>query len=289
MNRIALAQRLDGLSKVFANHTPYSRDLAAMSYVLNKMPDEKFKSILSGTFSSDEDVEGCMCGKSPMGPEALPFAKPDEEGGVKKIVLIQDNPMSLEASSNGMFWSKEASEAVLSNLVRDVVGMDKSICCDTGRKLDKEQIPDGTHAGIPERPSTLKAEQTPNVAPVIESKMVEKSHGAVQKKEAAKKTAGIEDIEEQKAEDQGDKADVETEKAKELTEKANKALEKAKEHDEKSKEHAEIAEEKEEKEEDSDDSTSDKDAFSYENLILDASMDEPELSSAEISELSKLF
>ena len=278
MNRIALAERLGGLSKVFASHTPFYRELAAMAYVLNKMDDDKFKTTLAGDFAEGLPAKECTCEKE---EEAMPVeqnAVVPEEGAPEIIVVKkeEENPMS-EAKDSGMFWSKAASKAVVDNLLRDVVGMDKSICCDTGRKLDKEQIPDGTHAGVPEKPATLKTEQTPNIAPVIESKIVEKSHGKVEK-EASTKNAGIEEIEKKKVEEHSEKADEETEKAQELTEKADKALEKAKEHDEKAKEHAENISDKEVEAN-----------ITVEGLELTASMDDITLSDKEASELSKIF
>jgi len=93
-----------------------------------------------------------------------------------------------EQSENaGLFWSKDASDAVLNNLVRDVTGMDKSICCDTKRHLTPEEMPDGKHAGVPEKPASLKPEQTPNQVDVLDSNIVAESNKTPLKKEAGSK------------------------------------------------------------------------------------------------------
>jgi len=64
--------------------------------------------------------------------------------------------------------------------------MNKVQCCDTGRHLEKKQMPDGEKKA--ETPSTLKPEQTPDIAESIDSDMVAKSHGPV-RKEASKEAA----------------------------------------------------------------------------------------------------
>ncbi len=298
MDRIALAKRLESLSSVFASHTPYNRDLKAMSYVLSKLSDDKFQTILSGDFNADEH-EACMCGAGP-GPAVIPMGapadvsvgEPEEE---KKIIVIKTDggmPMSAEATEKtaGMFWCKEASQAVVDNLLRDVVAMNKSVCCDTGKHLEKEQIPDGTHAGLPERGVALKPEQTPDIAESLDSDMVNKSHGKVEK-EAGSKEASLADIKKKKEEkDQAKmKADVEKLK-KDKKEQAKKASddeedEKPAEEDEKPAEEAKPAEKDEEGEDDKDASTS----SIIEGIELSASMDEFELEANEAEELSKLF
>lgn len=215
MDRIALAKRLESLSSVFAGHTPYSRDLKAMSYVLNKMADDKFKTIVSSDFTAD--VESCMCGAGPgagpgMGPDIVPMGGPvPPEDGAKVIIIKKPMEeaavMSAEATDKtaaektaGMYWSREASKAVVDGLLRDVVGMNKSICCDTGRQLETEQVPDGKHSGLPEIGVALKPEQTPDIAESLDSGIVNKSHGAVQKE------ASIEDIKKKKDETDKKKA-----------------------------------------------------------------------------------
>lgn len=193
MDRIALAKRLEGLSSVFASETPFNRDLKAMSYVLSKLSDEKFASILANDFNPDvgimEDIGACDV----MAPET-----PPED---KKVLIIKTPSneeaavMSAEATDKtaGMYWNKESSEAVVDYLLRDVVGMNKSVCCDTGRKLEADQVPDGSHKGVPEKPNTLKPEQTPDIAASLDTDMVSKSRGAVRKEAGSKKGPGVPD------------------------------------------------------------------------------------------------
>jgi hypothetical protein len=116
------------------------------------------------------------------------------------MALIQKKPQLAQAlreagldvladleAPKGNAWSREASDAVIRNLISDVLGreaMEKAICCDTGRKLEKEQMPDAKKKQ--EKPSTLTEEQTPKLSEALESGMYEKSKGAV-RKEAAKK------------------------------------------------------------------------------------------------------
>jgi hypothetical protein len=248
MDRIALAKRLEGLSKVFASTTPYHRDLKAMAEVLSKVEDEKFATILSPDFTSEASgVEAAA--PSPFGapglrhpgtapsipgrgimredpeiayqalisnPEATiedalafsrkypNYAKKPLRGVMRPTEKPVTSPvtvpaMSAEASeeNTGMFWSKEASEAIQNNLVRDVLGMNKSICCDTKRHLEKNQIPDGTHDG--EKASNLTKEQTPKLADVLKSDIVEKSHGKVKKEASAEEDDKKDDKKEDKA------------------------------------------------------------------------------------------
>lgn len=325
MDRIALAKRLESLSSVFASHTPYNRDLRAMSYVLNKMADDKFTSILSGDFSSDE-LDACMCGGGGPGdgmPKVIPVGGPGMPGAPEgpmdeeKVIVIKNDggmPMSAEATEKtaGMFWCKEASKAIVDNLLRDVVGMNKSQCCDTGRKLEKEQIPDGGHDG--EKAPTLTPEQTPDDAASIKTDMVAKSHGAVQK-EAGKKPQSITDKmrdkkeekeKKQMAEDvkelKKDKApsaksaseEGEDEKAEQAAEKkedeAQEAVEKAKENLEEAEEKLEEAKKEEGKAEEGEkDAAVEPSSSTFEGIELVASMDEVELDAGEAAELSKLF
>jgi chemotaxis protein histidine kinase CheA len=185
------------------------------------------------------------------------------------------------------------------------MGMNKSVCCDTGRHLDKEQIPDGTHK--PTLAPTLKKEQAPDIEKSINSGMVEKSHGAVQKeaatgadiakaREEKKKKELLKAVEkdqkakkgkkgEKSASDEAEEkieqiAEKKEEEAEELVEKAQDDLDSAK----KKLEEAKKEEEKAEKEE--------KDATTssvIDGIELMASMDEIELDAGEAAELSKLF
>lgn len=310
MDRIALAKRLESFSEVFANHTPFYRDLKAMSYVLNKMADDKFNGILAQDIMpdipenpvADENIESCMLGKGPG--NAIVGTPPSAEPKVIVIKKEEEVPMSAEAGekNNGMFWNKEASQEIVDNLLRDVVGMNKTICCDTGRKLDKDQVPDGSHAGIPEKPNTLKPEQTPDIADSLDSDMVKKSKGAVKKEAGDAKGPGVpdkdgkgpfgksdkcpfnkdkkEDDKEEKGKGKGPKGkakgkkeagDIQEElaekaeqKAEEKEDKAQKMSEKAEDILEKSNEMKDEAEQAEEKAEKKEEKVEDKEAVSSE-------------------------
>lgn len=165
MDRIALSKRLEGLSDVFASATPIARDLKAMAYVLANMNDASFGTILNPSYTP-EAVEASV--EQPAAP------------------VVEEKTAS---EAVGSFWTKAASAAVLNNLVRDVVGMNKSVCCDTGRHLDKVQMPDGDKKA--EKPAQLKDDQTPSIKESLKSGIVEKSHGKVQKEAAESKDAGM--------------------------------------------------------------------------------------------------
>lgn len=146
MDRLALSQRIKGMSEVFASSNPISQDLAAMSYVLEHMSDEKFANILNKEYTADVAEQS------------------------------SETPKQASKEDTSMYWNKEASDAIKTYLLKDVVGMDKSICCDTGRHLDKEQMPDATKKQ--EKPATLKEEQTPKLSESLDSKIVEKAKAA---------------------------------------------------------------------------------------------------------------
>lgn len=312
MDRIALAKRLESLSSVFASHTPYNRDLRAMSYVLSKLSDDKFKTIVSSNFDADV-AEACMCGK---GPGALPAVIPMGDDvpmggapvvdvpvpeGVNKVIVIKgdEGPMSAEATEKtaGMFWCKEASQAVVDNLLKDVVAMNKTVCCDTGRKLETEQIPDGTHKGIPEKPVTLKPEQTPDVSESIETGMVQKSHGAVQKEAGSIEGPGKPDgtgpmkdspeCSKNKEDASKDASLADIKKKKEEAEKAK--LEKDVKDLKKAKKEKKASDEEDDKDAEKDDKDAAESSSSFEGIELTASMDEVELGVDEAAQLSKLF
>lgn len=243
MDRIALAKRLEGLSKVFASTTPYHRDLKAMAEVLTRVEDEKFATILSPDFTAEaaaevdaayqrgQNLPGLSQGmRTTPSTGTTPLADPqialkalksnpratidDALALIRKYPELKSTPISdlkgvvepmhtpapvpavapvrmASEENTGMFWSKEASEAVQNNLVRDVVGMEKSICCDTKRHLDKGQVPDGSHDG--EKAATLKKEQTPDQSKSLDSGIVEKSHGKVNKEAGSVKGPGVPD------------------------------------------------------------------------------------------------
>ena len=308
MDKIALAKRLESLSRVFASQTPYNRDLMAMSYALSKMADEKFKTVVSSDFEAEpsEEVESCLLGEPGMNQ-----CKGRGLGrGQPKIIVVQEEnptdemegviPVMATDKSEGMFWDKKASDAIVDNLLRDVVGMDKSICCDTKRHLETDQVPDGTHKGLPETPETLKKEQTPDIAESLDSGIVEKSKGKVRKEASEEEKDATEEVaetpekeatEEKKSEDEnmvteeikvdlGGGDDEESEEKKEDSE----------EGDEESTDEAPAVEEDTTDEDLIVDSCNKQSSSSVvEGIELLASMDEVALDDDEASKLSKLF
>jgi len=349
MDRIALAKRLEGLSKVFVANSPYHRDLRAMAHVLSEIDDEKFRKVLSADFTPDKEAAIPPVPVLPQSGPAETVGRHRAMGGLTPEQKIQTaieefgvsredavkvlnelrrkktqvapervptrvpvgvpEGMAMDASETnaeiGKYWNREASEAIRNNLLRDVLGVDKTTCCDTHRHLDKDQIPQGKHAGLPDRGATLKPEQTPDIVPVLDSHIVEKSHGAVRKE------AGAEAIHEEKAEEHAEKAEEmkgeakeHAEKAKETMEEAEKAEDKAEKHEEKAekveeKKEAPAEEEtpedkkkekKEEKKEDKKESKKEAaEPMVVEGIELTASMEDVELSAEESEKLNKLF
>lgn len=407
MDRIALSQRLEGLSKVFASDTPMHRDLKAMSHVLSKMSDDNFSKVIDAEYVPDVEsaVEEEAAQVPPMqGPQTGPafmqkvreramergdvptttdpsaiadalekvFAKkpgliqkifqalsPQEK---KEIIEVMPTPdfekargvptmpgltKSAEEDSEdnkeddeekegqkkyaGMFWNRKASDAVLDNLLRDVVGMSKTQLYDTKRKLTPDQTPDGKHAGVPKKPATLKTEQAPDQTDVIDSNMVDESKTTSVRKEAGSKKgpgkpdgtgpyggtsecqmadekdkdsamkytkkenpeytgkkgpvwdepreAGLEELEEQKAEKAEEKAEKLEQKAKKDIAEGKKNLEKAEKVEEKA--------EKAEKEATT--QIAPPTVIEAEGIEMSSPMDDIEMSSEEAEKLSRLF
>lgn len=230
MNKIALAERLEGYAKVFASECPIAVDLVAMGEALRHMDDEKFATIINDDYQADEEVEAVGLGV-PMGPgpkygpgvsrpsqqrpgygpggrgPMMALQPPTQEELVKNPQLakewaqkveraLQAQDETVDAGQNtdipkaknepvGKSWSKSASAAVLQALVRDVTGMNKSVCCDTNQKLTKEQMPDAEKKA--ETPASLKPDQTPDESESLDSNMVAKSKKTPVKKEAGSK------------------------------------------------------------------------------------------------------
>lgn len=191
MDKIALSKRLAGFSEVFKQETKFARDLKAMSMVIENLPEEKFASLIiqAEEAKKDEKVEE---EKEDMKESAKKIEEPKEEEAEKPEVeaakeeTIEEEAEEKEAS--GTFWSKEASQAVLSFLRKDVLGEDapaKKASAEPvpGAKLPTAQTPDGK--GNKPAP-TLKKEQVPNIETVIKSDIVQKSHGTVRKEASAK-------------------------------------------------------------------------------------------------------
>ena len=202
MNRLALSQRIKGLSEAFASESPIGQDLSAMAYVLENMSEEKFASVLNKEYSADKEAN--IYGAPGQGGSSVINARvqkaldtlksfnlnekekeslfevflPKEGTPAVPMMTPSTAPANLPklASEEGdieMYWNKEASEAVQSYLLKDVVGMDKAVCCDTGRTLEKEQIPDAEKKQ--EKPATLTEEQTPKLSESLDSGIVEEA------------------------------------------------------------------------------------------------------------------
>jgi len=271
MDRKVLSQRLAGLSSVFSNETKIAKDLRAMAYVLENMPEDKFANIVNPEFAeADKEAVGLgnigqplqhtpgvskmpssvarregpssgrMKTKEDFMAEAANVLSPEVLKKVQTIVMEEEPvghvpsmaPARLEEATDdpslinptvekpsvseeegakyadGGFWDKAASAAVMNNLIRDVVGMTKTIQQDTKQHLEKGQIPDGTHKAT--TPPTLKKEQTPDISNVIKSDIVEKSHKTPLRKEAGSQEAGSQEALENNPseEDEKDKKDA---------------------------------------------------------------------------------
>lgn len=228
MNKIALAERLEGYAKVFASECPIAVDLVAMGKALRQMNEEKFASIINSGYDADEEVEALWVSgpgqRRGPGPSRMTQMQQQrgESGGGRGAKIIADlaaraendsqfakkleefaernaadqDDDTVDAGQNtdipkakdkpvGQSWSKSASAAVLQALVRDVTGMNKSICCDTKQKLTKEQMPDAEKKA--ETPPSLKPDQTPDESESLDSDMVAKSKKTPLKKEAGSK------------------------------------------------------------------------------------------------------
>lgn len=196
MDKIALSKRLAGFSEVFKQETKFARDLKAMSLVIESLPEEKFASLIIEAEEAKKE-EKLEEEKEDMKEAAKKVEEPEEKEDEKPEVEAskeekEEGEEAEEKEASGTFWNKEASQAVLSFLVRDVTGGEvkpiKKASAEPvpAAKLPAAQTPDGK--GNKPAP-TLKKDQVPNMEPVIKSDIVQKSHGAI-RKEASVKTEG---------------------------------------------------------------------------------------------------
>ena len=301
MDKMALADRFEGYSKVFASESPFGIDLKAMADTLRGMPEDKFATIIDASYEGDKEA---VVAPMTQGPGALGMRTPHSErghgrvpGGIvptdpafagvpkgpkgkmlpetalsqigkehgvpsnkvksiyESIAKAEEAAASAEVEACGKTastdstWTKEAFDFVAQNLVRDVVGMDKSICCDTKRHLTTDQIPDAkkkaeTKGAVNREQDTGRAltpEQVPNLSVVLDSDIYKKSKGAVRKEAAVEETPDAATTEKQeidsakkdplaeaqktlKGTQKGiDKAKKEQDKAKKVEEKAQKS------------------------------------------------------------------
>ena len=202
MDKIALSKRLSGFSEVFKKDTKFARDLKAMSMVIENLPEDKFASLIIEAEDAKAEDAKAEDKKSEETKEAA--KKPAEEKAEEKPAEekaeeeAEEKGESEEAEetekSAGLYWNKQASEAVLSFLKKDVIGEEvksfKSASAEPvpAAKLPVSQAPDGKG----DKPApTLKKDQVPHISEVLKSNMVEKSHGAVRKEASESETKFI--------------------------------------------------------------------------------------------------
>jgi chemotaxis protein histidine kinase CheA len=334
MDRIALSKRIGGLADVFANGSPIRRELEAMSYALEHMQDEKFSSILNAGYEADDkdaNVRGFGVAqpvqkptlaiqeraRAQTGKPDVPVFEPrDPKAALEALMsdpqvaeIIKKNPkltqvlkeagIEIEAdltNPEGNTWNREASDAVIRNLISDVLGkeaMEKAICCDTGRQLEKKQMPDAEKKQ--EKPATLTDPQTPKLSESLKSDMYKKSQGAV-RKEAAKKDEAVVDA--PVTEEDAPKAEEapEAPKAEEVPvakqmaeEKAEKKVEKTQEQATDTAEDTAKALKKLEKMTDKKASEEAEAMLSFDGIELGSPMGEVELTDEDRNTLGKLF
>jgi hypothetical protein len=229
MDKMALADRFEGYSHVFASDSNIGIDLKAMADTLREMPEEKFAKVINADFEEESSVISPMSGPGSM--RRVPLSERPGYGGGKKIdpakaKMIADKykltpdqiheiavdleslkgpapkPSFEEAEAAAKVeapkavkdtWTKSASDYIAQNLVRDVLGMDKSICCDTKRHLTPPQMPDAkkkqeTKGAVVRQEDTGRAltpEQTPVLSEKLDSDMYKKSKGPVRKEATA--------------------------------------------------------------------------------------------------------
>jgi len=328
MDRIALSKRIKGLSEVFASDNEIAQDLSAMSYVLSNMSEEKFSSIINPEVGTDKEGAGIPFSTSQgqAGPVKLQDISKHEEmsgdptpQGIPSTVVNAEEERNEDVMSDkkGMYWNKAASEAVADALLRDVVGMDKSICCDTKRHLDKEQLPDSEKKQ--QTPPTLKGEQIPVNKENHKSGIVEKAQAAKALHKSAaedsetceEETKAIEKIEEgleelkkiekkeKKDGESGEHEEVEEEAIEEIEDAVEDIKDSEKDEDKEEGKDEDSDEDKDEDkeedgDEDKDDDKEEKDALDSsfiqsEGVELIAPMSEVKLSSGDKAELGKLF
>jgi hypothetical protein len=246
MDKMALANRFDGYSRIFASDHPIGIDLKAMADTLRKMPEEKFAKIVDAGYTEDKEAMGLMtqapsisqpgAGRSSITPGGQPPASayheelplkpgkakmaPDVMSAIQQVfkpspdqikkleaLVKSDSTAEVEAVAQPAApvpaaqpatdpWSKLAADHIAQNLVRDVLGMNKSVCCDTGRHITKEQTMDGHKApetkGVVNRQEdtgrALTPEQIPDIGEKLNSDMYKKSKGPVKKASTTEET-----------------------------------------------------------------------------------------------------
>lgn len=205
MDKIALSKRLSGFSEVFKKDTKFARDLKAMSMVIENLPEDKFASLIieaEDAKAEDAKAEDAKAEDKKSEETKEAAKKPAEEKAEEKPAEEEAEEEAEEKGeseeeeetekSAGLYWNKQASEAVLSFLKKDVIGEEvksvKNASEDLVKKASAEPVPAAklpasqAPDGKGDKPApTLKKDQVPHISEVLKSNMVEKSHGAVRK------------------------------------------------------------------------------------------------------------
>ena len=233
---MALADRFEGYSSIFANDHPIGVDLKAMADTLRKMPEEKFTSIVNASYKEekkdkDEKDKEAFVMTPPVAPgagaqlgtrqpvlpvpggihSAYPGMKPEKgmitpqlmERIKNEVKLSPEQVKKFEALALGEAaeveagagmkptvdpWTKQAANHVAQNLLRDVLGMNKTQIEDTHRHQTKVQDPDGdktpelkhTREQAADTGRALTPEQVPSVKEKLDSHIYPKSKGAIE-------------------------------------------------------------------------------------------------------------
>lgn len=179
--RIKFASDIKGLALSFKEGSTIRTDLEHMAYALDNMSDDRFK-------TAHENEVPKQAGN-------------DDAPAITGVVAAQQNKESAVKKANtstNEYWSKEASERVLQNLVRQVVGSSVKTDASGDRPdavraaaLPKEDVADGSNQpglvaeGVaPVATASIPKEAVPSVAENLDSKMVEKAHAVAIVKEA---------------------------------------------------------------------------------------------------------
>ena len=154
----------------FVEGHPISMDLKAMVFALENMSADRFASICSKA-----DTQNAGQGGTPA-DQGVTVTTETKENAVKK------------ANTSGEFWSKEASERVLRNLMFDVVGSVKTDASSDrpdpvkAAVLPAADVPNGSdqvgvvaEGAAPVPAAALPKEATPSIAKVLDSDIVAKA------------------------------------------------------------------------------------------------------------------
>lgn len=186
--RTQLVNTLKLASQAVSPVEAMAKDLNTMAHALASVSEEKFSSMISKQALED-------------------MFKQEEEEKEKSAVEISSEEIEGDKKeseckfASSECWNKQASNLVREALAKEVVGFDASPDHPDGEPkaaLPKEQTPDGSN-----NPGTMKVvldatdaklekEQKPDLAAVLDSEIVSKSNGAVEKEASVEITnAGL--------------------------------------------------------------------------------------------------